>query len=299
MKRLIAFVFFFLVVISSVFAAPVKVTKKLITETLEQAAKKSGKVLTPAMREALEKALMKAFKQYGDDVFKVVSHGGLEALEQGGKHGKVFWELCSHSPQAARSLAMHADDLLPIAKRIGPDFMKLETHVPGLAKQAVTSFGDDATKMIVKMSPDDAAKLIKYGSKADSPQTAKLLFEGCQKTSGEILKHLDGKKIVAFGLSASMITAAYKISNGAEAALVKTGDGVEKGLTEIATNSPEQFTNPISHGIKYFFICVAIIVCFIFACQTYLKSLVVRSNEHPCKSKDISSEDDDASDSLK
>ncbi|MBR6470870.1 MAG: hypothetical protein IKS83_03665, partial [Victivallales bacterium] len=182
--------------VSMAFAGPATtVTRKVVSETIEQAAKKSGKALTPAVRKASEKALMQACKQYGDDVLKAVARGGLEALEQGGRHGKIFWQLCAHSPQAARSLALHADDLLPLARRIGPQFMKLETHVPGLGKKAVECFGDDAVRILVKLSPDDAARLIAYAGKADSPKTAKLLLQSCQKTGGTILKHLDGKRI--------------------------------------------------------------------------------------------------------
>ena len=237
-------VFFLLVFTTSIFAVPVPATRMIVSEIIKTAAKKSGKVLTPSMRKASEKALLLASKQYGDDVFKIVSRGGLEALEQGSKHGKLFWDLCSHTPQAARSLAMHADDLLPIARRIGPDFMKLEAHVPGLAKQAVTCFGDDAAKLIAKMPANDAAKLIRLASKADSPRTARMLLEGCQKTSGTILKHLDGKKIIALGLSVSMITAAYKVSNG-----------IEEGMTEIASESPEHLTSVISRPLICSVVC--------------------------------------------
>ena len=260
MNKQITFVFIIMAVISSAFAVPVSATRKAVSKTIEAAAKKSGKALTPAMRKASEKALLQASKQYGDDGFKVVSRGGLEALEQGGKHGKIFWELCAHTPQAARSLALHADDLLPIAKRIGPEFMKLEAHVPGLGKQAVTCFGDDAAKLLVKMPADDAARLIRFGAKADSPRTAKMLLDGCQKTSGAILKHLDGKRIVALGLSAAMVTAAYKVS-----------DGIEDGLTEIASESPEHFTNVVARPLIWGGVCGFLMIAwFLFPIRTWL-----------------------------
>ena len=249
-----------LVIATSVFAVPTSATRKIVSKTITTAAKKSGKTLTPAMRKASERALVQASKQYGDDVFKIVSKGGLEALEQGSRHGKVFWDLCAHTPKAARSLALHADDLLPIARRIGPDFMKLEAHVPGLGKQAITCFGDDAAKMIAKLPADDAAKLIRLGTKADSPQTARLLLEGCEKTSGTILKHLDGKKSLAIGLSASMVTAAYKVSNG-----------IEDSLTEIASESPEHVTNIVYRTL--IFAVGGILLClvwFVFPARKWL-----------------------------
>ena len=268
MFRKITIICLLFALVSPTFAVPVSVGRKLLTETVETAAKKSGKALTPSLRKASEKALLEASKKYGDDVFKIVSHGGLEALEQGGKHGKIFWELCAHAPQAARSLALHADDLLPIARRIGPDFMKLEAHVPGLGKQAITCFGDDAAKFIAKLPADDAAKLIRFGTKADSPRTAKMLFEGCQKTSGNILKHLDGKKIIALGLTASMVTAAYKVSNG-----------IEDGLVEIAGESPEHFTNIVKQPLICM-VCLGTLalVWFFFPLRKRLARLVSKQS---------------------
>ena len=150
------------------------VSRKVISKTVKAAAMKSGKALTPALRRASEQALRRACQQYGDDVLKVVAKGGLETLEQGAKHGNVFWKTCLQTPKVARSVALHADDLLPIAKRLGPDVVKLEAKAPGLAKKAVTCFGDDAVKYLAKLPPSDAATLIRYGAKADSPKTATL-----------------------------------------------------------------------------------------------------------------------------
>ncbi|MBP5639634.1 MAG: hypothetical protein J6X55_09155 [Victivallales bacterium] len=237
----------------SVEAASASVAKKVISETLEAAAKKSGKTLTPAVREASEHALKRACKQYGDDVMKAVAHGGLEALEQGEKHGKLFWELCAHVPQAARNLAIHADDIMPIAKRIGPEFLQLEAILPGLGKQAVGCFGDDAVHFLIKLPKEDAAKLIGYGLKADSSATSKLLLECSQKTGGKILQHLEGKRIVALGLSAAMVTAAYKISTG-----------VEEGIKTTAEQSPEQFTRIATYPVTAVAVVVLIFLAWLF-----------------------------------
>ena len=78
----IIFIIIFIITTTS-FAVPASVSKKIIQETIKLAAKKSGKTLKPAMRKALEKTLLQASKQYGDDVIKIVSKGGLEVLEQG------------------------------------------------------------------------------------------------------------------------------------------------------------------------------------------------------------------------
>ena len=199
---------------SNTFALPVSVAGKLISETVETAAKKSGKMLSPAAKKLAAEALETAVKRYGDDALKVASQGGLEAIQCISRYGDDFVRLTSHSPQAARSLALHADELMPIARRIGPDFMKLESKVPGLGKLAVETFGDDAVKTLNKFSADDAAKIIALGGKADSPVTAKLLLQKADKSGGKILKYLDFKRIMGVGLSAAAIIAASKTADG-------------------------------------------------------------------------------------
>ena len=148
---------------NSAFAGVISVAVKTIPDAVTVAARKSGKALSPAMRNAAETAVKKAVANYGDDVLKTVAHGGLETLEVGAKYGDDFWRLCHNAtPDAVRSLALHADDLMPIAKRFGPDFMTLEGKVPGLGSKVVQTFGDDAVKGLSKAPADDIAKLIGY-----------------------------------------------------------------------------------------------------------------------------------------
>lgn len=207
-----------------VHAAPVAAASKAVWEVVETAAKKSGRFLSPAAKQAARKALSECVAHYGDDALRVASHGGLEAIECMTRYGDDFIRLAAHSPQAARSLALHADDLMPLARRIGPDFMKLETKIPGLGKRAVDVFGEKAVPRLANMSAADAEKLIAYGAKAESPEVAQMLLSTAEKTGGSVLRHLDPTRIMAYGLSAAMITGAYKVSGGvAEAAKTSPG----------------------------------------------------------------------------
>lgn len=197
---------------------------KILTETVEIAAKRSGRALSPTAKAVARRTLADCVRHYGDDALKIASRGGLEAIDCMAKYGDDFIRLTGHSPDAARILALHADELMPLAQRIGPEFMKLETKVPGLGARAVQTFGDDAVPRLAKMSADDAAKVIALGCRADSPQTAKMLLAAAEKTGGKVLQHLDAKRILAYGLSAAMITGAYKVSGGVAEA-VKTSPG--------------------------------------------------------------------------
>ena len=208
-------------------AVPVSVTRKAAAKAVSIAAKRSGRALTPAARIAMEEAACKAFAQYGDDVFRVLEKGGLEALKQGERHGKDFWKLCSHAtPQAARSLALHADTLMPIARRVGKDFVTLEGKVPGLGAECMKLFGDQSAKTLAHAPAGEITQLVGYARRADSPQTAKLLHEAYRKSGGQVLRHLNWKHIMAGGLSAGAVIAAYKLSGG---------------VAELAEKHPESF----------------------------------------------------------
>ena len=209
-------------------AVPVNAARKTVTKTVQIAAKRSGRVLTPAARIAMEKAAAKAFAQYGDDVLRVLEKGGLEALKQGERHGKDFWKLCAHAtPQGARSLALHADTLMPLARRIGPDFITLEGKVPGLAAECVRLFGDDAAKSLAHVPAGEITQLVGYARRADSPQTVRVLNEAYRKSNGKILKYLNWKNIMAGGLSIGAVVSAYKLSGG---------------VAQLAETHPEKFT---------------------------------------------------------
>ena len=208
-------------------AVPVSVTRKAAAKAVSIAAKRSGRVLTPAARIAMEEAACKAFAKYGDDVFRVLEKGGLEALKQGERHGKDFWKLCSHAtPQGARSLALHADTLMPIARRVGKDFVTLEGKVPGLGAECMKLFGDQSAKTLARAPAGEITQLVGYARRADSPRTARLLHEAYRKSGGQVLKHLSWKHIMAGGLSAGAIIAAYKLSGG---------------VAELAEKHPESF----------------------------------------------------------
>ena len=208
-------------------AVPVNAARKAAAKAVSIAAKRSGRALTPAARIAMEEAACKAFAQYGDDVFRVLEKGGLEALKQGERHGRDFWKLCSHAtPQAARSLALHADTLMPIARRVGKDFVTLEGKVPGLGAECMKLFGDKSAKTLAHAPAGEITQLVGYARRADSPQTAKLLHETYQKSGGQVLKHLNWKHIMAGGLSIGAVVTAYKLSGG---------------IAELAENHPEQF----------------------------------------------------------
>ena len=216
-----------------------KTVSKIVDETLEIAAKRSGRVLSKTAEKKLGVELLEMAGKYGDDVMPLVREGGLEVLEQGAKHGEDFWRLCKQVPSASRAMALHADDLIPLAKRIGPEVLEIEAKSPGMAARIASEFGDDAVKVLAKHNPQDATRLLGYAAKADSPETSKLLYETYAKSSNPsaFLDNLNWKHIMAGGLSAAAIVAAYK-----------TSDGLQEGLKnpEVAKEVSKSVTRPVS-----------------------------------------------------
>lgn len=231
------FTFGIFVLAAMIFSAGVQASpaSKVLQEVLEQAAKVSGKTLTPASKEAAEIAMRKAIAAHGDDVLRIMRVGGLETLEQGAKHGDDFWRLCAHSPQAARSLALHADDLLPLARRIGPEVAELEARVPGMTLQIAEHYGDDGVRALTKAPTSDISRLVCGAQNADSPATRDFLLKTYKnsKNGSRFLSKIDWKIVAATGLSAGAIIAAYKVSDGVETSIEKHGPAVTKNVANI------------------------------------------------------------------
>ncbi|MBO5438670.1 MAG: hypothetical protein J6A23_13495 [Thermoguttaceae bacterium] len=193
-----------------------EVMERAMKETLDQAFKVSGKAMVPAMREAAERALRECTLRYGDEVLDVVRLGGLEMLEQGAKHGDDFWKMCLHSPNAARAFALHADELMPLARRIGPEVAEFEAKHPGIVLKTASEFGDDGIRVLNKAPSKDVSKMLSLAENADSPATREMLLKYYQKSpnKAKFLENINWKTVVAVGLSTAMVLSAYEVSAG-------------------------------------------------------------------------------------
>lgn len=244
-----------------------KAVLKTVEETLELAAKKSGKVLSKTAESRLGRELVEAAAKYGDDVMPIVREGGLEVLEQGAKHSDDFWRLCKQVPAGSRALALHADDLMPLARRIGPEVLQIEASSPGMAVQIAEKFGDDAVKLLAKQ-PQDVTRLLGYAAKADSPETAQLLYKTYANSPNPtgFLERLSWKQIMAGGLFSAAIVAA----GGSAAAMYQVGDGLQEGLSnpEAAERVAMSVTKPAGH-LFYILGGLAVLVTAIFCFKRF------------------------------
>lgn len=251
---------------------------KLIDEVVEVAARVSGRSLTRASHEAARQQLSKAIALYGDNVLDATRRGGLELMEVATSYGDDVWKYAAKVPEGAVALTTRPETILPLARSIGPDVLRLEAKMPGIAPQVARAFGDDAVPFFSRAVPaKDMTRLVGYANHAESPAARKLLLN-CYKDAGtEFLDRLDWKKIVATGLSVSMISAAYQVS-----------DGFQDGLESIAQNSPETFKEAINNVTNHLmfpyvltFSILGVGWALIFLFKYYRKNKLRHTISHP------------------
>ena len=222
----------------------VKVSGEVYEEAVEIAAKVSGKALSRESKAVLARQLSKAAIKNGDDVLKMAERGGLELMEAYGKYGDDVFKFSREVPAATRAIALHADTLVPLTRRLGPSVLKIEAESPGMTKYIIKNFGDDAVGYLSKAPSKDIPKLVGYADHAVDGTARKTLLEYYKKSNGEILKHIDWKVVMAGGLSTAAIVGAYKVSNGIEDATRETAAKSPDGFFSVANKTINKLLYP-------------------------------------------------------
>ncbi|MBT5607625.1 MAG: hypothetical protein HOJ57_16925, partial [Lentisphaerae bacterium] len=118
-----------------------------------------------------------------------------------------------------------------MTRRLGRSVLRIEAKAPGLPRMLTGRYSDDVVCSFVRtIHPDDATKAAGFLGKADGPATRALLLKRYRETEGKVLKWLDWKTVMAFGLTAAVVTSAHEVS-----------DGVQEGLKTVSQTSPETF----------------------------------------------------------
>ncbi|MCX6985549.1 MAG: hypothetical protein NT118_12500 [Lentisphaerae bacterium] len=217
-------------------AAVAKISVECIDEAVEVASKVSGKAIGASSRAIVARQLAEATVKYGDDAIKAARNGGLELSEAAAKYGDDVWKYSSQAPSGARALAVRTEELLPLARKIGPEVLEMEAKAPGITKVLAQDFGDDAVRYLAKNAPaEDLTRLAGYARRADSLEAKKLLYETYQKIGAALFERIEWKTVLASGVSVAMITGAYKV-----------GDGIQEGLKTIAEKNPNAFEKAAS-----------------------------------------------------
>lgn len=216
-----------------------KITREILEETVERAAKRSGReALEESAKKSARETLEGLVKTYGDDALKVVDDAGIELLEAAPRYGDEVVELAiKASPQARRAFAQNIPELFPIARRVGTEALELEAKSPGLAVRAFKVFGDDAGKALARNVPaEDVPRLVKYAEKADSPATKKVLLEAYEKEGKSLFERIPAKLVLASGLTASMLYGTHSMTEPARA----TGEAINNS-PDVADTAVRRF----------------------------------------------------------
>lgn len=229
---------------------------KIIDKLIHTATQVSGRGLSGVSREAARTQIGRVLTRYGDDaLLGAVRRGGIELVEAAARYGDDVWKYAAQVPEGAVALATRTAEVLPLARRVGPEALRLEAKMPGIASPVASAFGDKAVPYFHRSVPTgDMARLVRYAQKADTPQTRALLLSHYKKGGSTYLDRLDWKRILAGGLSASMVISAYKIS-----------DGVEEGLKNLSANNPDMFSSTLKRALFWpmlpFVLAVSLLGC--------------------------------------
>ena len=222
----------------------------------------SSRELDDVARAALKRTVARAATRYGDDAFKAVRYGGVELIEAAAKHGDDVWEWSCRVPRAARSLALHADDLVPLTRKMGLNVLRLEATSSGLTRQLAARYGDDMVRTFVRtVDPGDAGRVAGYMAKADTPTTRRLLLKRYDATNGRIVRWLDWKTAMAFGLTAAVVTSAHEVSDGIQEGLKTVAREQPEVLGGVVGNAVSRIMEPIGWLGKGAVICLVLAVC--------------------------------------
>lgn len=195
------------------FAEPV--VKVTVREVLELAARKSGReIVEKGAREVAEQTLERCAEKFGNKTFDAAADGGLELIEATTKYGDdVMRFAVEASPVARRVLALNAETLLPLARRVGPEALEVEAKTPGLATKVYADFGIDGGKTVAKSLPaDDIPRLVEYAEKADSQDTRNILLQTYQKEGKKLFERIPPRSVLADGLTADMLSGTNRLT---------------------------------------------------------------------------------------
>jgi len=188
--------------------APVRIGREIAEHALQKSAKREVRNTVYQWDAATLRPLVKRFgtetlTEVGDDLV-------IAALE----HGDDVISLAARvSPKARRVFAQRVPELLPIARRLGPEILELEAKSPGIARQIHLCFGDQATRQIARTVPaEDLPRLLKYGQSADAPATKKLLLKKYAAEGADLFRRVPPSLVLAGGLSASMLYGAHRVT---------------------------------------------------------------------------------------
>ena len=285
-----------------VFAGPLNIGTKTVVkgleEILELASRISGRSLGPVARCEALKQLERVELRYGTQALKAAGKGGLELMEAAGKYGDDIWKFSRAYPAGARSLALHPETYLPLCRKYGSEVLALEAKAVGTAPSATKFFGKEGVNYLAVNAPaKDIPVILGMAAKAENRQVSKKLFELYRRTGGAILKHLEPKRILAYGLSGSMLMSAYQVSSGMKKGIETVSESVGNATETVAQNAPDTVGENIREVTAPFTYPVSVIIFIALSMLLYrFRRFFLGSTHKKEKHRDDKKEDEKEND---
>ncbi len=214
-------------------------------EVAKVALKISGKEATKDSVKATAGNLSKIAKTQGDDASRLAAKGGVEAVEKsvalGLKFTRMLMKSAAISDDAIKYATRHSDDVLKYSAKYGDDVIIVNAKAPGLSGRLIKSLDgcpvQPSLKAMAKLPKEELPRAIVLLEKCEN--AAKIPYlDAIQKDGAgfvDKLIKLDGRQIMAAGVSASMIIgvtggaiAGNKMANGAVAPSLATAKNVSQ-----------------------------------------------------------------------
>jgi hypothetical protein len=189
------------------------VTREVLELTLERSARNGSATLEDDAARALALSRLDRLSQhYGVGALRIVEDSGLELLDAMPAYGDDVLQLTARSsPAGRRALALNAQDLVPLARRVGVDAIELEARAPGQATKVFELFGDDLGKVAATaVRTQDMPRIIKYAELSDSAHTRGLLIDAYRKEGPGLFERIPPRLVLAGGLSSAMVLGVYE-----------------------------------------------------------------------------------------
>lgn len=237
--------------------------KNYIDDLFIMSLKNSPKYYDDTAINILKKNFNNAVKKYGYDGIRVFNSNGISITETAVKYGNDVWDICIRNPQYSKLLLSKTDDLLPLVRQYGDDILKLESKSAGISKKVIENFGANNIKYIAGKNSDEILKLVSYANRTDKSSTKELLLKKFTENGSSFFNNIDSKKVLTYGLTASMIIAATNTSLGVKNGIESIGTGI-KDITEkepkLGKNLISDLAKPFTIPISFFLFALAFIV---------------------------------------
>lgn len=247
-----------------IFANPV--ANSVLREALEAVIRNEGRsAMSRTGMEALEKTMIKYAPMHGPEaIAKLTTTGGTNFLRGLERFKGEFLDVAVKlSDDGVKVLSRKCDQMMPLARKFGPEIIELEAKAPGTHSSIIKNYGPESIEVFARKIPGpDIARLLQVGERAKDKTTRDLILTTYGKEGRSFLEKIPPRLVIAIGAGGGLVYIGKGIGDGVS----KAGSGVEKGISEIGKGAGEYAKHSlhwITLGAGFFFAASLAILAWI------------------------------------